>query len=104
MHSIHSSALYAPFPFANGDRVELLAKDSFPVKPMYRGEPEIECTVDTDFAPPGDGYAVICLNDPLAQTLTCTYYRQYGARSFPLPLVARPAEETLEAPPATEPA
>jgi choline dehydrogenase-like flavoprotein/alpha-beta hydrolase superfamily lysophospholipase len=104
VHSIHSSALYAPFPFANGDRVELLAKDSFPVKPMYRGEPEIECTVDTDFAPPGDGYAVICLNDPLAQTLTCTFHRQYGPRPFPLPLVARPAEEALEAPPATEPA
>lgn len=54
--SVHSSAMYAPFPFANGRRLDLM-KDEHIESSIYG----VECTVKTTFADPGDGYAVIGL-------------------------------------------
>jgi choline dehydrogenase-like flavoprotein len=54
--SIHSSALYAPFPFANGRQQQFPGYE--PIKDIYRvGNYQLEVSVS--FAPPGDGYALI---------------------------------------------
>ena len=50
--SVHSSALYAPFPFANGRPSDFLEVDAYRV-----GSCDVQ--VRTTPAPPGDGYAVI---------------------------------------------
>jgi hypothetical protein len=52
VHSVHSSALYAPFPFANSIHDDLLADDRFSLD---------GCSVEvhTRFAAPGDGFAVL---------------------------------------------
>ena len=52
VHSVHSSALYAPFPFANSINDDLFAEDRFSL-----GECSVE--VRTCFAAPGDGFAVL---------------------------------------------
>jgi phosphodiesterase/alkaline phosphatase D-like protein len=54
--SIHSSALYAPFPFANGRPQQFPRYDQ--TTEAYRvGDYQLEVSVS--FAPPGDGYALI---------------------------------------------
>jgi cholesterol oxidase len=50
--SVHSSALYAPFAFANGRPTDFLLSDSYSVG-------RCNLVVTTTLAPPGDGYAVI---------------------------------------------
>ncbi|MBU6269688.1 MAG: alkaline phosphatase D family protein [Betaproteobacteria bacterium] len=58
--SIHSSALYAPFPFANGRPLDFLPSDAGPgggVECYRVGNLHLEVTMR--FAPPGDGYAVL---------------------------------------------
>jgi hypothetical protein len=52
VHSVHSSALYAPFPFANSINDNLVADEVFRL-----GECSVE--VHTRFAAPGDGFAVL---------------------------------------------
>ena len=58
VHSVHSSPLFAPFPFANSDRADLAAVDAFDVPAPHAGGP-YKCSVRTVFAPPGDGFAVL---------------------------------------------
>jgi hypothetical protein len=58
IHSIHSSALYAPFPFANGVVENLLETDNFSFR-SARNDAVIGCTAKTVFAPSGDGFALI---------------------------------------------
>ncbi len=52
VHSVHSSALYAPFPFANSIDDDLLADETFRIG---------DCTVEvrTRFAAAGDGFAIV---------------------------------------------
>jgi hypothetical protein len=52
IHSIHSSGLYAPFAFANATRHNLAYVEAFWCG-GYR------CDVSTDFAAPGDGFALV---------------------------------------------
>jgi hypothetical protein len=52
LQSVHSSALYAPFPFAGSSRDDLAAAETFRL-----GECSVE--VRTRFAAPGDGFAVV---------------------------------------------
>ena len=62
IHSIHSSALYAPFVFANGAPADLAGDEHFQFEDpdSSRGKWTIECTVNTDFAcRVGAGFAVI---------------------------------------------
>jgi choline dehydrogenase-like flavoprotein len=54
--SIHTAALYAPFPFANGSPHDFMARDTFDL-----GDLSIE--VETEFAPPGDGFAVVEIDE-----------------------------------------
>jgi len=60
LHSIHSSALYAPYPFANGSPEDFIANDTFTF--CFR-EPNgvirrYQCQAETQFFP-GDGFALL---------------------------------------------
>jgi hypothetical protein len=48
--SVHSSGLYAPYPFANGHPDEMAQDDSFSL-------PSVQVAACTRFAPLGDGFA-----------------------------------------------
>ena len=50
--SVHSSALYAPLPFANGRPEQLVPVETFSLA-------NLTVTVTTTFAHPGDGFAVL---------------------------------------------
>lgn len=52
-HSIHSSALYAPFPFANSKPHDFIKSDSFSV-----GGNRLQCDVKAQFMP-GDGFRTV---------------------------------------------
>ncbi len=57
--SIHSSALYAPLPFANADRADIAAEDEFVVPhELPSGEASL-CQVSTQFAAEGDGFTYL---------------------------------------------
>jgi cholesterol oxidase len=56
LSSVHASALFAPYPFANAEREQYASKETFAVSPGLR------CRVTTDFAPQGDGFAMLCVN------------------------------------------
>ena len=75
--SIHSSALYAPFPFANGRPQDLVPDESL-------GIGQVDADVHTTFAPPGDGYARIEL-DPVTgpQRLTLSFGKACGPAGPP---------------------
>lgn len=59
-HSVHSSALYAPYPFANSRPHDFHTHDGFTFTDRHEGRLEhFHCRVETDFAPPGDGIALL---------------------------------------------
>lgn len=59
-HSVHSSALYAPYPFANSRPHDFHVHDAFTFTDRHEGRLEhFHCRVETDFAPPGDGIALL---------------------------------------------
>ena len=55
-HSVHSSALYAPYPFANAIEEDFATTDEFDF--CYR-EANYHCSVSTWFPSRGDGFAVL---------------------------------------------
>jgi len=59
LHSIHSSGLFSPYPFANGSPDDFIANDGFEFKlPCGAGGiREYRCEVETKFFP-GDGFAL----------------------------------------------
>jgi phosphodiesterase/alkaline phosphatase D-like protein len=57
IHSVHSSPLFAPFPFANSKREDLVATEAFKFPAANTGP--FHCTVDTKFGAPGDGFSVL---------------------------------------------
>ena len=59
--SIHSSPMYAPYPFANGDAAELAETDAFEVHHPLDGAVAFTCRVEFELAPPGDGFAVVTM-------------------------------------------
>jgi len=78
--SVHSSALYAPFPFANGRPSDFLEVDAYRV-----GSCDLQ--VSTTPAPPGDGYAVIEVpaGDQPPHYLTLHYLKAQGYDDGPGP-------------------
>ncbi len=64
-HSVHSSALYAPYPFANSRQEDFPIDDSFefddPFHPADQAGPPLayRCTVATTFPERGDGFAIL---------------------------------------------
>jgi cholesterol oxidase len=57
-HSVHASALYAPFVFANGRREDLPDSQDW-TRFKHADGRDCEYRTRTEFAPPGDGFAVI---------------------------------------------
>jgi len=92
--SVHSSALYAPFPFANSIPDDLAGDDEFRFE--LEGS-KYSCTVDTKFAP-GDGFAIVGVRFADGKwELRCEFDRErpeesismthdLGSREKPLPL------------------
>ena len=96
-HSVHSSPLFAPFPFANSVREDLVAHEVFDFHPTrdrnngtvaedgnagdgggdaQAGGREFRCHVDTEFAPPGDGFAILRVyHKGGAWTMQCVFDR-----------------------------
>jgi hypothetical protein len=57
LHSVHSSALYAPYPFANAVPEDFARSETFCFPDPDAGP--YTCEVRTLFAPPGDGFALL---------------------------------------------
>ena len=76
VHSVHSSPLFAPFPFANSQRADLLAEDSFPFVPAGGRQRRYGCTVETKFGDPGDGFALLSVGRAgTGWTMRCEFDR-----------------------------
>jgi hypothetical protein len=65
-HSIHSSALYAPYPFANGIEEDFATDEEFQFK---HDELSYRCSVKTWFPSRGDGFAVVSVSAEAAAWL-----------------------------------
>jgi choline dehydrogenase-like flavoprotein/pimeloyl-ACP methyl ester carboxylesterase len=67
IHSIHSSALYAPFPFANSVPGDFADTELFEFQAPDKDNPEkvidYECSVSTEFACRGDGFAILHIEE-----------------------------------------
>lgn len=61
-HSVHSSALYAPYPFANSVKEDFARNETFKF-PDSKDGPYC-CEVRTVFAPEGDGFALLTALPP----------------------------------------
>lgn len=94
IRSIHSSALYAPWPFANAAPADLAAEEEFGF--AVAGKGGYRCSVSTRFAPPGDGFALLqVVPDGAGWRLECGWNREAGgpaqAAAQPLPGAREPA-------------
>jgi hypothetical protein len=81
LHSVHSSALYAPYPFANAVPEDFKGDENFcfpdPEMPKDR---HYCCEVGTRFAP-GDGFAVLTTrSDPSGWHLDVDFYNAAGGK------------------------
>ena len=97
LHSVHSSPLFAPFPFANSVREDLVAHEEFEFHPARdrNGRTDAEdandsgddtrrgvfrCHVHTRFAVPGDGFAMLRFyKEDKAWKMQCDFDRAGGA-------------------------
>ena len=71
VQSIHSSALYAPFTFANSLPEDLAGRDGF----EFDGG-RYACRLHTRFAPPGDGFTMVEVRHTGRRwTVDCRFYR-----------------------------
>jgi cholesterol oxidase len=61
IHSVHSSPLFGPFPFANSVRQDLIANEDFDFEAEIPGVrvTKFHCRVQTKFAALGDGFALL---------------------------------------------
>lgn len=74
VHSIHSSALYAPYPFANSAEADFPLEDDFGfICPAEGGR--YHCRVRTRFAAAGDGFAILSINGERDTRLRCEFVR-----------------------------
>jgi phosphodiesterase/alkaline phosphatase D-like protein len=100
VHSVHASAMYAPYPFANAQVDDFAADESFELM-ADDGQPSgVHCHVHTRFAPPGDGFALLHTTPPAAgdkhSAVSVAFYGTAGIKagspqSLPLPLPTPPS-------------
>lgn len=64
LHSVHSSALYAPYPFANAVPQDFSSHETYSFDCCAQGR--YSCQVSTTFAPEGDGFALLTAAKTLA--------------------------------------
>jgi cholesterol oxidase len=81
--SVHSSALYAPFPFANGRQSALMPNE----ETTAYGVP---CKVVTTWAAPGDGFAVLeVITEAPVPKLRIWFQKASGAAAVPVDVLLR---------------
>lgn len=77
VYSVHCSPLFAPFPFANTLRADLLADEKFKF-PTGDGRGSVACSVETEFAPPGDGFTLLrFFHDGAGWMMHCEFDRAH---------------------------
>lgn len=81
-HSVHSSALYAPYPFANGVEEDFAGTDEFGFS--HEGA-QYRCTVETWCPQRGDGFAVLSISaDRSGWEVDVRFDREKGRPDDPL--------------------
>lgn len=76
VHSVHSSPLFAPFPFANSEHADLAVADDFLLDSGTPGNGRVCCHVHTEFGPSGDGFGVLRFyRDDGGWTMQCEFDR-----------------------------
>jgi hypothetical protein len=65
--SVHGSALYAPYPFANSRPEDFALEERFAFEDPEEGHRRYVCEVRSRFAPPQDGYALVQVHRDGAQ-------------------------------------
>jgi hypothetical protein len=82
--SLHTGAMYAPYPFANGEPEDFMAEDEFGFDwPPGPGARRYECSVKARFAPAraGDGYTEV--NIDARGRASAVYHGEGGMLSWP---------------------
>jgi cholesterol oxidase len=86
LHSVHSSALNAPFPFANGEVADLQGEDDFDFQDPRSLGSWFKCNVSTHFVQKaGDGFAVLDCHRGAAEAgwrLECGFDRPGGTECY----------------------
>ncbi len=73
-HSIHSSALYAPYPFANGTENDFAGTEEFCF--LHDGR-EYVCSVGTWYPAAGDGFAIVTIaKEPQGWSVAARFDRE----------------------------
>ena len=86
-HSIHSSAMYAPYPFANAREADFAEQEKFTFSPDGEAGRTYTCHVSTKFPRTGDGFAVVqCEPTAAGWTTTVDFHRNRGGTAVHLPL------------------
>jgi phosphodiesterase/alkaline phosphatase D-like protein len=84
VYSIHSSALHAPYPFANSIPEDLVEKETFSFAPAGTGH-GYRCAVSVERFIPGDGFAVLRVyREGGAWRFDCEFDRAGGRAASPL--------------------
>lgn len=88
--SIHSSPLYAPFPFANTSRSAFAQEDQFSVPPLSKDSSMLNCRVTTQLATAGSGFSLLSISKQSGQwVVECEFDRglpQHGNKRTELEL------------------
>jgi hypothetical protein len=86
--SVHSSALFAPFPFANSERADLADDETFSFAVPRHAMRRYTCEVRTRYADEGDGFAVIRVwKEGGHWKLSCDFDRETVSRQPPFDYV-----------------
>ena len=64
LRSIHSSALYAPYPFANAVPEDFARLEEFEFRHPMDATLSYLCTVNTEYPQIGDGFALVSVETP----------------------------------------
>jgi cholesterol oxidase len=83
--SLHSSPLYAPYPFANGQPEELKVRETITI-PGNQITPNVTWEVTTDFAAAGDGFAVLQVEEVGGDWRISVRFDREGCLSSPFVL------------------
>jgi PhoD-like phosphatase len=85
VHSVHASAMYAPYPFANARVADFAGDESFELLDDEGQASGVDCHVHTQFAPPGDGFAVLHVTPPAAgltsSSVSVSFYGAAGIKA-----------------------
>jgi phosphodiesterase/alkaline phosphatase D-like protein len=108
-HSIHSSALYAPYPFANGIEEDFAGNEVFE---FVHADAAYRCSVETWHPSRGDGFAVLSVAaEDSGWRVNVRFDREkgspfepgnsfdfrIGAGAAPAPSAAQPSTDTVHA-------